>query len=317
MSVFFVNNANEEEVDSPAPVGDGNGNSSSGSSDGSNACEQVQYLELSTNTFWPKIMEEIRNIKTLDVRNQALPLARIKKIMKLDEDVKMISAEAPMLFSKAAEIFIMELTLRAWVHTEENKRRTLQRSDIAMAISKCDQFDFLIDIVPREETKISVARTTDTKPIINGVNEQPVQYYVQVTPSSGDGQSSIAQNVATTTTATASISNPTTIQVIQNPSSGQISTVTLAPQTQEQTSQSNNATTISAASASGSGAQIIQIPSSSQQNNAGNSSQGNSFQFYQQVVTPNGEVQHIPFVVVPVQQQQQQQQQTGRRKMGA
>jgi len=38
----------------------------------------------------------------------------------------MISAEAPVLFSKAAEIFISELSLRAWIHTEENKRRTLQ-----------------------------------------------------------------------------------------------------------------------------------------------------------------------------------------------
>jgi histone H3/H4 len=46
--------------------------------------------------------------------------------MKLDEDVKMISAEAPVLFAKAAEIFINELTLRAWIHTEDNKRRTLQ-----------------------------------------------------------------------------------------------------------------------------------------------------------------------------------------------
>jgi len=46
--------------------------------------------------------------------------------MKLDEDVKMISAEAPVLFAKAAEIFIHELTLRAWIHTEDNKRRTLQ-----------------------------------------------------------------------------------------------------------------------------------------------------------------------------------------------
>nr|CAD7616752.1 unnamed protein product [Timema genevievae] len=46
--------------------------------------------------------------------------------MKLDDDVKMISAEAPMLFAKAAEIFIHELTLRAWIHTEDNKRRTLQ-----------------------------------------------------------------------------------------------------------------------------------------------------------------------------------------------
>lgn len=65
----------------------------------------------------------------------------------------MISAEAPVLFAKAAEIFITELSLRAWVHTEDSKRRTLQRNDIAMAISKCDTFDFLIDIVPREELK--------------------------------------------------------------------------------------------------------------------------------------------------------------------
>ena len=78
--------------------------------------------------------------------------------MKLDDDVKMISAEAPVLFSKAAELFITELTLRAWIHTEDNKRRTLQRNDIAMAISKYDQFDFLIDIVPRDELKPQKAR---------------------------------------------------------------------------------------------------------------------------------------------------------------
>lgn len=40
--------------------------------------------------------------------------------------VQMISAEAPVLFAKAAQIFITELTLRAWIHTEDNKRRTLQ-----------------------------------------------------------------------------------------------------------------------------------------------------------------------------------------------
>lgn len=62
----------------------------------------------------------------MDLKQQVLPLARIKKIMKLDEDVKMISAEAPLLFAKAAEIFIHELTLRSWIHTEDNKRRTLQ-----------------------------------------------------------------------------------------------------------------------------------------------------------------------------------------------
>ncbi|KAG7252182.1 hypothetical protein CRUP_024550, partial [Coryphaenoides rupestris] len=77
-------------------------------------------------SFWPRVMEEIRNLTVKDFRVQELPLARIKKIMKLDEDVKMISAEAPVLFAKAAQIFITELTLRAWIHTEDNKRRTLQ-----------------------------------------------------------------------------------------------------------------------------------------------------------------------------------------------
>lgn len=65
----------------------------------------------------------------------------------------MISAEAPVLFAKACEMFILELSLRAWIHTEENKRRTLQRNDIAMAITKTDVFDFLIDIVPRDDIK--------------------------------------------------------------------------------------------------------------------------------------------------------------------
>lgn len=101
--------------------------------------------------------------------------------MKLDEDVKMISAEAPMLFAKAAELFIMELTLRAWVHTEDNKRRTLQRSDIAMAITKYDQFDFLIDIVPREEAKIGINRSSqdNTRTAVNSdqVCGNPLQQF--------------------------------------------------------------------------------------------------------------------------------------------
>lgn len=115
--------------------------------------EKLTETQMELQNFFPKTLEEIKKIKVIEPGNQLLPLARIKKIMKLDEDVKMISAEAPLLFAKATEIFIHELTLRAWLHTEDNKRRTLQRNDIAMAISKYDQFDFLIDIVPRDEIK--------------------------------------------------------------------------------------------------------------------------------------------------------------------
>ena len=71
--------------------------------------------------------------------------------MKSDEDVRMISAEAPVLFAKACEFFILELTLRAWNAAEEHKRRTLQRTDIATAISRTEVWDFLLDTVPLEE----------------------------------------------------------------------------------------------------------------------------------------------------------------------
>lgn len=74
----------------------------------------------------------------------------------------MISAEAPILFAKGCDIFITELTMRAWIHAEENKRRTLQRSDIASALAKSDMFDFLIDIVPREEASTHSKRQAGT-----------------------------------------------------------------------------------------------------------------------------------------------------------
>ncbi|KAI5055618.1 hypothetical protein GOP47_0029139 [Adiantum capillus-veneris] len=101
--------------------------------------------------FWATQRQEIEQVT--DFKNHQLPLARIKKIMKADEDVKMISAEAPVLFAKACEMFTLELTLRSWMHAEENKRRTLQRNDIAAAITRTDIFDFLVDIVPRDEVK--------------------------------------------------------------------------------------------------------------------------------------------------------------------
>ncbi|KAG8069884.1 hypothetical protein GUJ93_ZPchr0006g44722 [Zizania palustris] len=111
--------------------------------------QQQQQKQL--REFWANQMEEIE--QTTDFKNHTLPLARIKKIMKADEDVRMISAEAPVIFAKACEVFILELTLRSWMHTEENKRRTLQKNDIAAAISRTDIYDFLVDIVPRDEMK--------------------------------------------------------------------------------------------------------------------------------------------------------------------
>nr|GMC87341.1 nuclear transcription factor Y subunit C-2-like [Ipomoea batatas]GME06416.1 nuclear transcription factor Y subunit C-2-like [Ipomoea batatas] len=87
----------------------------------------------------------------------SLPLARIKKIMKKSSsDVKMISGEAPIVFSKACELFIEELTKRAWTVAMQGKRRTLHKEDVASAVIATDVFDFLVNLVSDDQSANSV-----------------------------------------------------------------------------------------------------------------------------------------------------------------
>ncbi|KAJ8772059.1 hypothetical protein K2173_027236 [Erythroxylum novogranatense] len=147
--------------------------------------QQQQQLQQQLHTFWATQYQEIDKVS--DFKNHSLPLARIKKIMKADEDVRMISAEAPVIFARACEMFILELTLRSWNHTEENKRRTLQKNDIAAAITRTDIFDFLVDIVPREELKDEVLASTTrgTVPFGGPSDALPYCYPSQHAPQVG------------------------------------------------------------------------------------------------------------------------------------
>lgn len=206
-----------------------------------------------------------------DFRVQELPLARIKKIMKLDEDVKMISAEAPVLFAKAAQIFITELTLRAWIHTEDNKRRTLQRNDIAMAITKFDQFDFLIDIVPRDDLK-PPKRQEEVRQSV--APTEPVQYYFTLAqqPSAVQVQGQQqGQQVAAPTTTTL---QPGQI-IIAQPQQGQSAPMTMQVGEGQQV-------------------QIVQAAAQGQAQAQAAQPAGQTMQVMQQIITNTGEIQQIP-----------------------
>lgn len=116
--------------------------------------EFLAKLDDCLTEFWSGQLHEMRilgndKIQTeQDFKNHNdLPLARIKRIMKSDEDVRMISAEAPVLFAKACEMFILEMTLRSWNYSENNKRKTLQKEDVKEAIQRTDIFDFLVDVI--------------------------------------------------------------------------------------------------------------------------------------------------------------------------
>ncbi|XP_018321406.1 nuclear transcription factor Y subunit gamma isoform X2 [Agrilus planipennis] len=276
MSVFFVNaDTVEESKAEPATSED--------------QCQTQSEAQAELQQFWSKVMEDIRGIGVMDLKQQVLPLARIKKIMKLDEEVKMISAEAPLLFAKAAEIFIHELTLRAWIHTEDNKRRTLQRNDIAMAITKYDQFDFLIDIVPRDDIKPTKVKEEGTGKL--SVNADQVHYYFSLAQQHQAGSlqsNSTTQSGASTTAATTTAQPQNAIQIVQP----QVQTVQVSSVDQNASASTTSSTNVTQAQV-----MLPQSPTSPSQAQTG------GIQIVQQIVTPSGEIQQIPIQLSPQQLQ--------------
>ena len=111
----------------------------------------LTQLNGSLDKFWKEQLHSVQALKGQTEQDfkthNDLPLARIKRIMKSDEDVRMISAEAPVLFAKACELFILDLSIRSWNYSQLHKRRTLQKEDIREAIQKTDIFDFLVDVI--------------------------------------------------------------------------------------------------------------------------------------------------------------------------
>nr|XP_023893372.1 nuclear transcription factor Y subunit C-2-like [Quercus suber]POE59809.1 nuclear transcription factor y subunit c-2 [Quercus suber] len=67
----------------------------------------------------------------------------------------MVSADTPIVFSKACELSILELTVRAWLQTEKYRRQTIQPFDIAWAVRLDDHLDFLVDVAPLDQEHYS------------------------------------------------------------------------------------------------------------------------------------------------------------------
>jgi len=91
----------------------------------------------------------------------------------------MIAGEAPILLGKACEMLVKELSIRAWKHTERNRRRTLQKQDVHAAVGESEVYDFLIDIVPRVQMQPAVKGFAPPIPSV----QEPVQQVNRLTSS--------------------------------------------------------------------------------------------------------------------------------------
>lgn len=82
------------------------------------------------------------------MRDVKLPLARIRRLMRVEEDARHVALEVPFLFAKVTECFVEDLTAKTWQITQGRGRSIVKCEDILKAIRSSDLYDFLLHIVP-------------------------------------------------------------------------------------------------------------------------------------------------------------------------
>ncbi|KAF9905127.1 hypothetical protein EC991_002013 [Linnemannia zychae] len=81
-----------------------------------------------------------------------LPVARVKRIIKEDKDVQMVSNDAVFLISLATELFLESFATKAFNLAKIEKRKTVSYKDLATAVTQHDSLEFLQDVVPKTMT---------------------------------------------------------------------------------------------------------------------------------------------------------------------
>ncbi|KAI5795592.1 histone-fold-containing protein [Geopyxis carbonaria] len=80
----------------------------------------------------------------------ALPLSTIKRTIKADEEIHLCNKTASFAITIAAEMFIQYLTEQGVkaLASEKKQRKTLQYKDLASAVARIDNLEFLADVIP-------------------------------------------------------------------------------------------------------------------------------------------------------------------------
>ena len=81
-----------------------------------------------------------------------LPLGRIKRIIKLDSEIKNISKEALIAITKSTELFISSLTLKTSQITGKRKGKVIKDSDLYQTVFSHEPLHFLRLDTPRERS---------------------------------------------------------------------------------------------------------------------------------------------------------------------
>ncbi|KAJ1986182.1 hypothetical protein H4R33_003517 [Dimargaris cristalligena] len=110
------------------------------------------------------------------------PVARIKKIMQMDEDVGKMAQATPVLVAKSLEMFMQSLIDRSCEETRFRNSKRMSSAHLKRCINANEQFDFLKDVVaavpdlPDEMSVHKTAASAELSPVKteNGASTSPM-----------------------------------------------------------------------------------------------------------------------------------------------
>ena len=92
-----------------------------------------------------------------------LPLARVRKIMKLDKEVKNSSKEAALMVQWCTELFLGQLTDEAYGVCKKQRKKMIKYEDISATVRKNEQMLFLAQDFPPINRRSKASSMSKTK----------------------------------------------------------------------------------------------------------------------------------------------------------
>ena len=107
------------------------------------------------------VMED--DVKRKNENQLELPVAKVRKICRLDPDVRGISKEAVLLVAKSAELFTSKMGEESMRMAQLQNRRTLLTDDLLDVCSMKEAFLFLREDIKDMILEMNKNKKTDTK----------------------------------------------------------------------------------------------------------------------------------------------------------
>lgn len=102
-----------------------------------------------------------------------MPVSRVRQVCQMDDEYRLVSKEAVLLITKAAEMFLQDLAGTCGKMASYQKRKTLQVQDLIQVAEHSDKFHFLKDSklpslnVNKPQAPIQVQTEDDLKDLEN------------------------------------------------------------------------------------------------------------------------------------------------------